>query len=83
MDWEKKRSAELEELLNKGTLPIEHDADLHEDDDDFTDNIHPYLMGVVSGLITKRQSAKEIVDELVTEAAEKLSEGTRMLGAKL
>lgn len=43
------------------------------------DNMHPYLMGVVAGTINRRQSAKEIVNELVDGAAERLSEGSATL----
>jgi hypothetical protein len=40
-----------------------------------TDNMHPQLMGIVAGLITQKGSAKEIVDEMVSDAAERLRSG--------
>jgi hypothetical protein len=62
-------------LTSRGIVPVPHDAEMHPDDDNVTDNMHPQLMGIVAGLITQKGSAKEIVDEMVSDAAERLRSG--------
>lgn len=83
MNWEENRRDEIKALTGKGIRPVEHDAELHDDDDEIMDNLHPFLMGVVAGMVTKRSTAKEIVDEMVSGAAECLREGNTHLQVKL
>ncbi|KAF9890462.1 hypothetical protein FE257_005867 [Aspergillus nanangensis] len=83
LNWEQNRQAEIKELTSKGVLPLEHDADAHPDDADVQDNLHPYLMGVCAAEIQKVQSAAEIVNELITDAAARLSAVTQRFTPKL
>jgi hypothetical protein len=83
LDWEENRREELKELTGKGILPVDHDAKTHEADEEFDDNLHPFLMGAVAAVVTERKSAKAIVDEMIGGAAERLAEGQRLLGSKL
>jgi hypothetical protein len=69
-------------LTGKGILPVEHDLE-SKPDDETLDDVHPYLMGVAAGMIDQRNTAKEIVDELVDAAAESLSVGAKSLTSKL
>ncbi|KAK4137938.1 2-nitropropane dioxygenase [Trichocladium antarcticum] len=56
----------IQELCDKGVVPIEHDFDAGNEVD------VPHLMGQVAGAINKIQPAGEIVDEMVAEAVEML-----------
>ena len=66
----------IKELCDKGVVPMEYDMDEGNDFD------MPHLMGQVAGLITKVQSAQEIVDEMVGEAVDMLRLGAKYLGEK-
>jgi hypothetical protein len=46
------------------------------------DEAHPFLMGKVSAVCNKEQSAKEIVDEIMAGAVERLNAGSGMLISK-
>ncbi|KAK3299235.1 2-nitropropane dioxygenase-like protein [Chaetomium fimeti] len=56
----------IQELCNKGVVPVEHDLEEGNDID------VPHLMGQVAGAIQKIQPAGEIVDEMVAEAVDML-----------
>lgn len=73
------RPNEIKELCDKGVVPIEHDLDEGNDID------LPHLMGQVAGSITKIEPAKDIVENMVKEAAEQLRLGNTYLagGSKL
>jgi NAD(P)H-dependent flavin oxidoreductase YrpB (nitropropane dioxygenase family) len=78
-EWVDKWEAQpekIKELTEKGVVPIEYDLDEGNDVD------IPHLMGVVAGVIDKIQPAKEIVDEMVTEAVERLKLGQTFLSEK-
>jgi hypothetical protein len=79
LDWEANRQAEIKELTGRGVLPVQHDADSKPDDDRVMDNLHPQLMGIVAGLVDRAGSAREIVDEMVNDAARRLESGTLSL----
>ncbi|RFU29406.1 hypothetical protein B7463_g6931, partial [Scytalidium lignicola] len=83
MDWEENRRDEIKALTQKGIRPVEHDAETHDDSEEIMDNLHPFLMGVVAGMINEKKSAKEIVDEMVDGAVERLIEANVYLTAKL
>lgn len=74
-NWEEKRQDEIKDLTGRGILPVQHDADQHPDSEEILDNLHPQLMGVVAGVINQKGSAREIVDEMVSGAAERLRSG--------
>ncbi|KAK7906040.1 hypothetical protein LTR67_000765 [Exophiala xenobiotica] len=76
LNWEEKRQHEIKALTDKGIIPVHHDADEHPDDEELLDNLHPFLMGVVAGVVNHKSSAREIVDEFVDVAAERLRSGS-------
>jgi len=67
-DWES-RPDEIKKLTEQGIIPMFHDMDQERDVD------RPNLMGQVAGVIQKIQPAKEIVDEMVSEAVAMLKLG--------
>jgi len=73
-NWEENRQAEIKELTSKGILPVEHDLEKMGDDldDETMDYARPFLMGKVSAVVNEKKSAREIVDELVTDAVKSL-----------
>lgn len=71
--WEQ-QPQKIKELTEKGVVPIEFDMEAGNDVD------IPHLMGVVAGVIKNIQPAKQIVDEMVEEAAEMLKQGQTFLG---
>ena len=75
-NWEENRAAEIKELTNKGTIPVEHDMDSDEEIDDETmDQARPFLMGKAAAVVNERKSAKAIVDEMVSDAVVWLGKG--------
>jgi hypothetical protein len=44
--------------------------------------LHPFLMGKVAAVINEKKSAKEIVDEIVNEAVQRMSLSSSMLAQK-
>ena len=71
--WEA-QPEKIKELTEKGVVPIEYDME------NGTDVDIPHLMGVVAGVITEIQPARQIVDEMVAEAVEMLKLGQTFLG---
>ncbi|KAK4177478.1 2-nitropropane dioxygenase [Triangularia setosa] len=65
----------IKELTSKGVVPIEYDLDKGNEVD------VPHLMGQVAGAIQKVQPAREIVEEMVSEAVEMLQLGGAYLAA--
>jgi len=78
-EWVDKWEAQpekIKELTEKGVVPIEFDMEQGNDID------IPHLMGVVAGVITTIQPAKQIVDEMISEAVERLQKAQTFLGNK-
>jgi NAD(P)H-dependent flavin oxidoreductase YrpB (nitropropane dioxygenase family) len=73
--WEA-QPEKIKELTDKGIVPISFDMEAGNDVDP------PYLMGVVAGVIKEIKPAREIVDEMVSEAVERLKEGQKFLRGK-
>ena len=71
-NWENNRQADIKELTEKGVIPVEHDIEKMGDDidDDTMDNARPFLMGKVAAVVNEKQSAKQIIDEMVSGAVE-------------
>ncbi|KAJ0423299.1 2-nitropropane dioxygenase [Aspergillus carlsbadensis] len=82
VNWEENRQAEIRELTGRGILPVAHDAEQHPDDDEILENIVPYLMGIAAAQIDKVMPAREIVNEVVNEAAARLMAGSRAIVTK-
>ncbi|PHH86552.1 hypothetical protein CDD83_10061 [Cordyceps sp. RAO-2017] len=70
------RPQEIQDLCDRGIVPIEHDFDRGADDIDF-----PHLMGQVAGSIESVRPAADIVDGMVAEAAEMLRLGATYLAS--
>ncbi|KAK2748326.1 hypothetical protein FQN57_000984 [Myotisia sp. PD_48] len=73
--WESKPE-EIKRLTEKGIVPLEQDMEQGADFDP------PFLMGHVSAVVKKIQPAREIVESMVAEAAERLKLGSTFLGDK-
>lgn len=69
LDWEENRQAEMKDLLSKGILPIDKEMEKHPEK---SLEARPWLLGKVSGLIDEVLPAKTIVDNMVSDAAERL-----------
>ncbi|KAK6361288.1 hypothetical protein TWF730_005023 [Orbilia blumenaviensis] len=67
----------IKELCDSGVTPLEYDMKEGNDLD------IPFLMGQVAGVINDIKPAKEIVDDMVKEAAEMLRKGNDYLASKL
>ena len=68
--WEE-RGEVVRELVEKGVVPMENDMEEDRDVD------FPFLMGVVAASIHDIKPAKDIVDDMVREAVECLTVGSR------
>ena len=84
-NWEENRQGEIKELTERGKIPVEYDIENMGDDvdDDTMDNARPFLMGKAAAVVNDRKSAKAIVDEMVTDAAKLLKQGSTLVAAKL
>ncbi|TKA79920.1 hypothetical protein B0A49_00996 [Cryomyces minteri] len=71
--WED-RPQDIKSLTDQGIVPLAKDMD------DGVDVDIPFLMGQVAGVIDKIKPAKEIMDEMVTEAVEMLKLGQTYIG---
>lgn len=80
-NWEENRASEIKELTGKGVIPVEHDFETLGDelDDETMDNARPFLMGKAAAVVNDRKSAKEIVDEMVSDAVSWLGVGKTMV----
>lgn len=72
MDWEENKKAEMEKLLAAGTVPVGYDTEER-----------PYLMGQVAAMIHDVLPAKVIVEQMINEAAEIISNNASFINAKL
>jgi hypothetical protein len=83
-NWEKNRQAEIAELTSQGKIPVEHDLENMGDDidDDIMDQARPFLMGKAAAVVNERKSAKEIVDEMVSEAVAWIGRGNSYIVSK-
>ncbi|KAI0273811.1 2-nitropropane dioxygenase [Gloeopeniophorella convolvens] len=81
-EWEERRQQEIAELTAQGKIP--HQVEIEKHPEKSLEG-HMWLMGSVAGSIRDIKPAKEIVDELVTTAAESLgrAHGFMKLQAKL
>jgi len=70
-DWNENRQQEIKELTAKGVIPAVWDGEKNGVDVD-----RSYLMGVVSAVIKDIKPAKQIVDEMITEAIEYLTKSS-------
>ncbi|KAI9830706.1 MAG: hypothetical protein M1826_004535 [Phylliscum demangeonii] len=80
-NWEQNRADEIRTLTSKGIIPVEHDLDTVGDqmDDETMENARPWLMGQAAAMVRERKTAKEIVDEMVSDAVQCLKKGQTMM----
>ncbi|KAL9597799.1 MAG: hypothetical protein Q9219_004926 [cf. Caloplaca sp. 3 TL-2023] len=71
--WEKEPQ-KVKELTEKGIIPMEKDMEDGEDVD------FPFLMGQVAAVVQDIKPAKQIVEEMVSEAVQMLSRGQQYIG---
>ena len=83
-DWEENRQAEIKDLTSRGVIPVENDLEKLGDDidDDTMDQARPFLMGKVAAVVNEKKSAKEVVDEMVSDAVEWLGKGNSCIVTK-
>jgi len=83
-NWEENRQNEIKELTAKGKIPVEHDMEQMGDDidDDTLDNARPFLMGKAAAVVNERKPAKQIVDEMVSEAVQWMQTGNSYIVSK-
>ncbi|OBT53239.1 hypothetical protein VE04_06885 [Pseudogymnoascus sp. 24MN13] len=82
--WEHDRKDELQELLAKGVVPMDHEIAAFREAGGLPEDVAKQStmrpMGMASGLINKEgQSAAEIIDEMVAEAIECLSGASHVM----
>ncbi|KAF3021137.1 hypothetical protein E8E14_013763 [Neopestalotiopsis sp. 37M] len=79
LQWEDERKAEMKQLEAKGIIAAQHDRELRPDDDSIQEM--PILMGKVAAVVDTRLPAKQIVEDMVEEAAKVMAENSRLLVA--
>ncbi|KAF9269204.1 2-nitropropane dioxygenase [Marasmius fiardii PR-910] len=75
-NWENNRQAEIKELTSKGILPVHDDVEKHPEK---SMEARPWLMGSVAAMINDVPPAKDIIDNMVNEAADLLQKGSQLV----
>ncbi|KAF7308379.1 NMO domain-containing protein [Mycena chlorophos] len=78
-DWNVNRAAEIKDLTSRGVIPHEHELEKHPE----KSMERAWLMGRVSALIHDVLPAKDIVENMVNDAAVVLKKGNGYVKAKL
>jgi NAD(P)H-dependent flavin oxidoreductase YrpB (nitropropane dioxygenase family) len=78
-DWEENRQVEIKELTSKGIIPYEQEMEEHPEK---SLEARPWLMGKVAAVIHDVLPAKQIIDNMVDEAAEMIRRGSLMVHGK-
>ncbi|KAK9481147.1 2-nitropropane dioxygenase [Lipomyces japonicus] len=86
-DWEQNRRDLIKQLTSQGKIPVVWELEKYEKENKelpeiIEDNARPYLMGEVAAIVNSIKPAKDIVDELVTEAEAVLRRATGFLSIK-
>lgn len=76
IDWNENRHEEIKSLTSQGLLP--HEKEL-EKRPEISLQTRPWLSGAVAGLIKDVLPAKDIVDNMVSQAAEILTRNAGMV----
>jgi hypothetical protein len=80
VDWNENRTSEIKELTSQGIIPHEHELQKRPE---ISLQTRPWLTGSVAGLIKDVLPAQQIVDNMVSEAAEILTRNASLVsGAK-
>jgi NAD(P)H-dependent flavin oxidoreductase YrpB (nitropropane dioxygenase family) len=85
LDWELNRKQEIEDLCNKGIVPLTADMRKAREAGKDIDlaSIFPLLMGQGASAVKEVKSAREIVDEIVYDAAAITRHNSTLLTARL
>jgi NAD(P)H-dependent flavin oxidoreductase YrpB (nitropropane dioxygenase family) len=75
-DWEENRQQEIKELTQKGIIPHERELQKHPEK---SLEGRPWLIGKVASRVDKILTAKEIVDNMVEEAIERVKVGNSLV----
>jgi len=78
-EWEDKRQDEIKALTSKGIVPWQHDIEKHPER---SMEARPWYMGRVAAVINDVLPAKEIIDNMVRDAAMQLQSGGKTLTEK-
>jgi hypothetical protein len=73
------RQAEIKELTSKGIIPAVWDIEQHPEK---SLQARPFLIGRVAALINDVVPAKQIVDDMVSDAAKILQHGASLVSIK-
>lgn len=79
VDWNENRHEEIKQLTSEGLIP--HERELQKRPE-ISLQTRPWLTGAVAALIKEVLPAQQIVDNMVTEAAEILSRNASLVNAK-
>lgn len=79
VDWNENRHEEIKQLTAQGLIP--HERELQKRPE-ISLQTRPWLTGAVAGLIKEVLPAQQIVDDMVTEAAEILRHNASLVSAK-
>jgi len=83
LKWLKKKEEEAEKAKKAGGNEAGYGqkSEIQTTDkfSDMEDHIRPWLMGKVAGAVFDVKPAKEIIDEMVTEAVDLLRQGNRLI----
>ncbi|KAF9892610.1 hypothetical protein FE257_001012 [Aspergillus nanangensis] len=77
--WEEDRREEMRDLQSRGIVPVQHDLETRPDDEEVLEYSFPLLMGKVAAVVKDKLPAKQIVDEMVDEAAALVASGPGVL----
>jgi NAD(P)H-dependent flavin oxidoreductase YrpB (nitropropane dioxygenase family) len=89
MDWEENKAAEIKKLTSSGVIPVYHDMERMQKEGNVDETMmieaRPLLMGQVAGVIDNILPAKQIIDEMVSDAVKQIKQmnGLISAGAKL
>lgn len=80
LDWEENRKDEIKKLTSQGIIPAVWDYEQKEKAGDLDGsallNARAFLMGKVAAVVNDVKPAKEIIDEMIAEAAQQLNSKT-------
>jgi len=64
-DWENNRQEEAKSLMSKGIIPVDQDVEIHPEN---SMAARRWLMGSASAVVNDIKTAREIVDDMMSEA---------------
>uniref|UniRef100_A0A0G4G6N6 Uncharacterized protein n=1 Tax=Chromera velia CCMP2878 TaxID=1169474 RepID=A0A0G4G6N6_9ALVE len=83
VEWDEKRREELQKHLREGKLPYKEDLENNSDKAPAFHELMPLLSGKAAGAIDDIKPAKEIVDEMVRDAAKIMHDNARLITSRM